>query len=95
MPRRFAQVPAAQGGRYVRQLASHWSHKFPVEADGDKATIQFPAAVVTLDADASGIAVSIDAPEEATAERLTDVVAKHLDRFAFREAPLTYDWQAG
>lgn len=95
MARRIAQVPAQQGGRYVRQLASHWSHKFPVEAEGDRAVIQMPAAVVTLDADETGIAVSIDAPEEATAERLTDVVAKHLDRFAFREAPLSYDWQTG
>jgi hypothetical protein len=24
--------------------------------------------------------------------RMKDVVAKHLDRFAFREAPLTFDW---
>jgi hypothetical protein len=95
MARRIAQVPAQQGGRYVRQLASHWSHKFTVEAEGDRAVIHFPAAVVTLDADATGIAVSIDAPEEATAERLTDVVAKHLDRFAFREAPLSYDWRVG
>ena len=23
-----------------------------------------------------------------------DVVARHLDRFAFREAPLTFDWHA-
>ncbi|HSV00440.1 MAG TPA: DUF2218 domain-containing protein, partial [Roseiarcus sp.] len=30
--------------------------------------------------------------EKETVERLEGVVASHLDRFAFREAPLKFDW---
>ncbi|MGQ7355331.1 DUF2218 domain-containing protein [Clostridium perfringens] len=26
---------------------------------------------------------------------MREVVASHLDRFAFREAPLTFDWREG
>ncbi|MGP2407982.1 DUF2218 domain-containing protein, partial [Listeria monocytogenes] len=29
------------------------------------------------------------------ASRMREVVASHLDRFAFREAPLTFDWREG
>jgi hypothetical protein len=28
-------------------------------------------------------------------ERMKGVVANHLDRFAFREAPLTFHWSTG
>lgn len=28
-------------------------------------------------------------------DRMREVVAAHLDRFAFREAPLEFDWRAG
>ena len=32
------------------------------------------------------------ANESETVERMKGVVASHLDRFAFREAPLRFDW---
>jgi hypothetical protein len=87
-----ANVPTANGGRYVRQLGSHWAHKLPVSFDGDRATITFPEAVTSLDPGPDAITVSISGEDPATVERLKDVVARHLDRFAFREAPLTYEW---
>ncbi|WP_447412562.1 DUF2218 domain-containing protein [Clostridium perfringens] len=34
-------------------------------------------------------------PEGEDASRMREVVASHLDRFAFREAPLTFDWREG
>jgi len=36
--------------------------------------------------------VRIDGSSEAQVSALKDVVARHLDRFAFREAPLAFDW---
>ena len=51
------------------------------------------AAVATLEPDADELVVTILANDEPTAERLQNVVATHLDRFAFREAPLTFEWQ--
>ncbi len=87
-----AIVPTLNGGKYVRQLGQHWSHKLDVAFEGDRATIRFPDAIALLDPDADAIAVSISGEDAATVERLKDVVSKHLDRFAFREAPLAYDW---
>lgn len=86
------KVKTENGGKYVRQLCKHWSHKLQTEVEGDSGKVTFPAAVATMDADAEGIAIAITGEGRDDVERLTDVVARHIDRFAFREAPLTYDW---
>lgn len=87
-----AKVATPNGGKYVRQLCKHWSHKLEVELDGDTGKVTFPSGVATMEADGEGIAVSITGESRDDVERLTDVVAKHIDRFAFREAPLVYEW---
>lgn len=88
-----ARVKTENGGKYVRQLCKHWSHKLQTEVDGGSGRVTFPAAVATMDADGEGIAIAITGADPVDVERLTDVVAGHIDRFAFREAPLAYDWQ--
>jgi uncharacterized protein len=89
-----AVVPTNFGSRYLQQLAKHWSHKLEVEFDPAHATIRFPSgAVAVLDADESALTARIDAPDAETLERMKDVVASHLDRFAFREAPLPFLWR--
>lgn len=87
-----AKVATPNGGKYVRQLCKHWSHKLEVELDGDAGKVTFPSAVTTMSADGEGIVIEITGENRDDVERLTDVVARHIDRFAFREAPLTYDW---
>lgn len=87
-----ASVPTPNGGKYVQQLCKHWSHKLPVELEGDKGVVTFEGAVLTLDAGAEAIEVSLRGQDRAAVERLKSVVSSHLDRFAFREAPLTFDW---
>ncbi|WP_331454144.1 DUF2218 domain-containing protein [Novosphingobium malaysiense] len=87
-----ARVKTDNGGKYVGQLCKHWSHKLETRIDGDSGRVTFPSAIVTMDADAEGIALVIVGDDAGEVERLTDVVARHIDRFAFREAPLAYDW---
>lgn len=87
-----ATVRTESGGKYVRQLCKHWSHKLETQVDGDTGTVTFPTAVATMAADDAGIAIAITGEDRADVERLTNVVARHIDRFAFREAPLAYDW---
>ncbi|HMN54399.1 MAG TPA: DUF2218 domain-containing protein, partial [Sphingopyxis sp.] len=41
----------------------------------------------------AALSVRIDASAEGQLEALKGAVARHLDRFAFREAPLRVDWQ--
>jgi uncharacterized protein len=90
-----ARVPTTSGAKYIQQLCKHWGHKFDVDLSDNKGIVRFPSAVATMEADADGLVVTIEAQETETVERMKDVVARHLDRFAFREAPLAFDWSHG
>ncbi len=46
-----------------------------------------------MQADSESLDVVLNVPDDAEDERMRGVVASHLDRFAFREAPLTFDWR--
>ena len=95
MPIVRASVPTANAAKYVQQLCKHWSHKLEVDLSESRGVVKFPAAVVTLEPEVEALAVTIEGPESGEVERLKGVVASHLDRFAFREAPLRFDWSAG
>jgi hypothetical protein len=88
-----ATVATTHASRYLQQLAKHWAHKLEVEFTPLHATIRFPSgAVATLDAGEEALASKIEAPDTGTLERMKGVLAEHLDRFAFREAPLPFIW---
>jgi len=88
-----ANVPTTQGSRYLQQLCKHWSHKFETEFDAERGVIAFPMGPIRLAAGAEALTVTIEPNEGADVERFKQVVAEHLDRFAFREAPLRFDWR--
>ena len=89
-----AAVPKANGSRYMQQLCKHWSHKFEVTFDAAQGRVTFPEATVIMTVEPEALAVVLDADDAGVLERMKDVVASHLDRFAFREAPLTFRWLA-
>ena len=92
MPIVSASVPTVNGSKYMQQLCKHWSHKLEVDLSDRKGVVRFPAAVVAFEARADDLVVTIDGQEKEAVERMKGVVASHLDRFAFREAPLKFDW---
>ena len=92
MPIVSANVPTANASKYIQQLCKHWSHRLEVDFTEQKGVVRFPDAVVTLVVQPDDLTVTIDAQEKETVERMKGVVASHLDRFAFREAPLRFDW---
>ena len=106
MPETFsatAAVPTQSGSRYLQQLCKHWQHNLAVTFTPEHGTVVFPKnargadfandGLATFDARSDALDVRIDASSPAQRDGLKDVVARHLDRFAFREAPLTFDWQ--
>ena len=98
-----ARVPTAHAAKYLQQLCKHWSHNLAVEFDATHGTIVFPKdargaewpgdALVTFDAEDDMLVTRIDASAPGHLEALKGAVARHLDRFAVREAPLTFDWR--
>ncbi len=94
MPQTLAIVPTAHASRYLQQLCKHWAHKLEVRFTPEQGVVTFPeGAVATLEAGADSLTVRIEAPDGEALVQMQGVVARHLDRFAFREAPLTFDWR--
>jgi hypothetical protein len=87
-----AHVPTTNASKYLKQLCKHWSHKLDVELADDAGTVRFPAAVARMKAHEAELEVSVEAEDAETLDRIKGVVASHLDRFAFREAPLPFRW---
>lgn len=96
-------VPTASAARYLQQLCKHWSHNLEVTFDEEQGRVVFPRdarggswvgdAVVTFVAGAEALTCTIAASEPGQLDGLKGAVARHLDRFAFREAPLSFVWQ--
>ena len=82
-----ARVATAVPHRYLGQLCKHFEHKLPVTLAEAQGRIAFPAGVCTLDAEAETLVLRVTASDEAALASLEDVVARHLERFAFRDKP--------
>jgi hypothetical protein len=99
-----ARIPTASGSRHLQQLCKHWSHNLTVEFTPLQGKVMFPRnargadwpgdATLTLRADADSLDCRLEASSGEHLDALKDTVARHLDRFAFREAPLPFDWRS-
>ena len=85
LARSEARVPTEHASRYLQQLCKHWSHKFPVTFDAAQGTVSFTGATCAFRASPDALTVTVTSPPERL-ERMEEVVTKHLERFAFREA---------
>ena len=99
----LARVPTANGSRYLQQLCKHWSHNLAVEFTETNGKVVFPRnargadwpgdATLLLEAHSDGLECRLETSAPEQLDALKGAVARHLDRFAFREAPLTFDWR--
>jgi len=97
------RVPTAHGRRYLQQLCKHWSHNLVVEFSAESGKVVFPRdargadwpgdATLLLKAYDDALECVLEASVEGQLEALKGAVARHIDRFAFREAPLVFDWR--
>ena len=89
----IARVPTGSASRYLQQLAKHWSHKMTVVFSAEEGRIDFPnGSRLDMRADGESLDLELAVPEGEDAARMREVVERHIDRFAFREGPLTYAW---
>ncbi len=98
-----ARVATASARRYALQLGKHWAHNMAVVEDGDSRRITFPRdargaswkgdAVVTLAPEGDVLVCRIEASEAEQRDGLKQAVERHVDRFAFREDKLVFEWR--
>ena len=97
-----AQVPTAHASRYLQQLCKHWGHNLAVEFNAQIGRVVFPRdargadwpgdGVFSMIAGPEALACRIDATSPGQLEGLKGAVERHLNRFAFREGELAFDW---
>jgi len=98
-----SRTPTAKASQYLQQLCKHWSHSLPISFTALEGKVTFPKdarganwpgdAILVLRADVHTLECHIEASVKEQLDALKTTVATHLDRFAFREAPLLFDWQ--
>jgi uncharacterized protein len=92
----IVRVPTQSASRYLQQLAKHWSHKMETSFTEEEGSIVFPnGSQLAMRAASDTLDLELAVPADQDAARMRKVVEEHLDRFAFREAPLTFDWREG
>jgi uncharacterized protein len=81
-----AEIKTDNAGKYLVQLAKHWSHRFPDLTWNDtRAEIPFPTGNCVFTSKENILTIVLTVSDEDAASRLENVVAEHLKRFAFRE----------
>ena len=96
------RVPTTKASRYLQQLCKHWGHTLTVEFTPHKGGVIFPRnargaewpgdALLLLQAHDDCLECRLEASDLGQLEALKGAVARHVDRFAFREAPLSFEW---
>lgn len=87
-----ADIRTEHASRYLQQLCKHFQHKRPVTFDPHSGLIDFPVGECRLAAEGETLTLRLKAGSDEDMERLKDVVARHLVRFAFREE-MQIDWR--
>jgi len=86
-----AIVATEHARRYLQQLCKHFAHKIPAHHTTEAGRISFPAGICNLSAAENRLTLGLDAETAEDLDRLKEVVASHLARFAFRET-LDISW---
>lgn len=92
--RSVAEIETVHASRYLQQLCKHFAHKTEVSYDAQQGRIALQAGDCSLAAADGRLVLTVSGADLAALDRLEDVVARHLVRFAFREE-MRIDWRAG
>lgn len=97
-----AIVPTGKASRYLQQLCKHWAHNLVVDYDESKGKVVFPKdargadwpddGIFTMTAGVDALTCRIEASAPSQLDGLKGAVERHLNRFAFREGELSFEW---
>lgn len=87
MLRSEALVSTASAARYMGQLCKHFGHKIPTTLTDTEGSISFAMGRCALTAEERLLTLRAEAADAEALARVEEVVASHLDRFAFHDKP--------
>jgi len=87
-----AYLTTDNASKYLQQLCKHFGHKTEVEVSSEDGFVKLRAGVARLKADDAGLWVQVETDKAEDIPGLQNVIDRHLERFAFREAFKTMPW---
>jgi len=94
MVRSEARVATPRSARYLGQLCKHFAHRIPASFSGTQGRVEFPAGTCEMEAAGDLLILRAIAADQASLSQVEEVVARHLERFAFRDQP-EISWNRG
>lgn len=88
-----ARFETPNGSKYMQQLFKHFAHKIEVEVDEHSGRATLGPGPLTMQADATGLSVTVSAEDVRGIIEARYVVDKHLVIFAFRDGFSGFAWQ--
>jgi len=85
--RSAARVATSRSARSIGQLCKHFAHKIPASYSDAQGKIEFPAGTCELEASGDMLVLRAAAADAPSLSQVEDVVARHLERFTFRDKP--------
>ena len=86
-----ARVPTDKASRYLKALCNHFDRKAEATHDDNSGRIRFAFGECELTAEDGTLALRVSADRDSRLQRVCDVVAGHLVRFAIKEE-LRVEW---
>lgn len=87
------EIESAEASLNLQKLCKHFAHRLKTSFTAQEGWIAFPGGrSCELLAEGGSLFLRIDGPSLEGAREIADVVARHLSRFAFREALAAPAW---
>ena len=88
-------VKTDKAAKYLVQLCKHFAHKVEVDLSDTKGDVAFPMGPCTITAEDSALVFAGQSHKPEGIEAMKGIIVVHLDKFAWREFPLDYQWEDG
>ncbi|KZB73211.1 MULTISPECIES: DUF2218 domain-containing protein [Thalassospira] len=86
-------VKTDKAAKYLVQLCKHFAHKVDVDLRETTGDVAFPMGLCIITAKDDCLTFTGQSHTAEGIEKMKGIIIVHLDKFAWREAPLEYHWQ--
>jgi hypothetical protein len=82
-----ARVVTSRSARYLGQLCKHFAHRIPASFSGAQGRVESLTGTCEMEASSNVLVLRASAADAPSLSQVEEVVARHLERFAFRDKP--------